>query len=162
MSKTQRYAGFAQVHGAHLDPADMDAATGLVQLSGLVQGIIAAASERHELTPVQAKLLCVLLDGPKGMAELAQCFAVEKAALTGLVDRAEKRGLVERIPVPGDRRAVRVTPTEHGRRAAKAFHTEADGSLNGLIGHLGPADREQFRAIMAGIVARCRTSPSTS
>jgi DNA-binding MarR family transcriptional regulator len=162
VSKTQRYTGFAQVHGADVDPADMDAATGLVQLTGLVQGIYTDASERYDLTPVQAKLLCVLLDGPKGMAELAHCFGVEKAALTGLVDRAEKRGLAERIPVPGDRRAVRVTVTDQGRRAAKAFHAEVDAGLNAMIKQLSPADREHFRTVMAGIVARCRTSPSTS
>ncbi|RZT27358.1 DNA-binding MarR family transcriptional regulator [Kribbella sp. VKM Ac-2569] len=157
-----RFAGFAQVHGAGLDPADLDVATGLVQLTGLVQAMYAGISERHDLTPVQAKLLCVLLDGPKGMAELAQCFGVEKAALTGLMDRAEKRGLAERSPVPGDRRAVQVTLTEPGRRAAKAFHADVGEALDELIGQLSPADREHFRVVMAGIITRCRTSPSSS
>ena len=40
------------------------------------------------------------------MAELAHCFGVEKAVLTGLMDRAERRGLAQRSPVPGDRRAL--------------------------------------------------------
>src|ERR1700751_1949294 len=66
--------------------SDVDAAAGLVQLTTLVQAIYARVSERHDLTPVQARLLCVLLDGPRGMAELAHCFGVEKAALTGLMD----------------------------------------------------------------------------
>ena len=39
--------------------------------------------------------------GPGGMAELAQCFGVEKAALTGLMDRAERRGLAQRSALPG-------------------------------------------------------------
>jgi DNA-binding MarR family transcriptional regulator len=157
-----RFAGFAQVHGAGVDPAELDVATGLIQLTGMIQGLYAGISERHDLTPVQAKLLCVLLDGPKGMAELAQCFGVEKAALTGLMDRAEKRGLAERSPVPGDRRAVQVTLTDLGRRAAIAFHAEVGEALNELIGHLSDADREHFRAVMAGIVTGCRTSPSSS
>lgn len=161
-SRGGRFAGFAQVHGADVDPAELDAAAGLVQVTGLVQGLYAGISERHDLTPVQAKLLCVLLDGPKGMAELAQCFGVEKAALTGLMDRAEKRGLAERSPVPGDRRAVQVTLTDPGRRAAIAFHAEVGEALNELIGHLSDDDREHFRAVMAGIVTRCRTSPSSS
>ncbi|MBB5781186.1 MarR family transcriptional regulator [Nonomuraea jabiensis] len=66
-----------------------------------MQGIYTRLSERHDLTPVQARLLCVLLDGPRGMAELAQCFGVEKAALTGLMNRAERRGLAQRSAVPG-------------------------------------------------------------
>jgi DNA-binding MarR family transcriptional regulator len=134
--------------GEHLGAAD-----GLIQLSRLVQDIHGRVSERHHLTAVQAKLLCVLVFGPRGMAELAQLFGVEKAALTGLVDRAERRGLARRVAVPGDRRALRVTLTAAGRRAAVAFHADATEELNQLLSPLGPADREHFRSVMAQIVA---------
>jgi DNA-binding MarR family transcriptional regulator len=140
------------------DGTQIDAATGLVQLTSLVQGIYARVSERHDLTPVQAKLLCVLLDGPRGMAELARCFGVEKAALTGLMDRAERRGFAQRSPVPGDRRALRVTLTDAGHRAAAAFHAEVSAELGRLISPLASHDREHFRSAMATIIARCRTS----
>jgi DNA-binding MarR family transcriptional regulator len=129
-----------------------DAATGLFQLSCLVQGTYARVSERHTLTPVQARLLCILADGPRGMAELARCFDVEKAALTGLIDRAERRGLVKRSPAPGDRRALRVTPTDTGRRAAAAFHAEVNAELSNLLAPLAPHDREHFRNAMAEIL----------
>jgi DNA-binding MarR family transcriptional regulator len=145
------------LHAVDVDADRLDAAAGLLQLTGLVQGLYASLSERHNLTPVQARLLCVLLGGPKGMAELAQCFGVEKAALTGLMDRAEKRGLAERSPVPGDRRAVQVTLTDAGRRAATAFHADVSDALNQLIEPLAAPDREHFRATMAGIIARCRS-----
>jgi DNA-binding MarR family transcriptional regulator len=153
---TGHFARLAQVNGAGLDADAIDAAAGLVQLTGLVQATYAAASDRHDLTPVQAKLLCVLLDGPRGMAELAQIFGVEKAALTGLVDRAEKRGLAERSAVPGDRRAVRVRLTDAGRRAATAFHAEVGQQLDKLIGDISPADLEHFRVTVSGIITRCQ------
>ncbi|MEO3858165.1 MarR family transcriptional regulator [Acrocarpospora sp. B8E8] len=143
------------------DP-DMDVAAGLVQLTALVQGIYARVSERHDLTPVQAKLLCVLLGGPRGMADLAQCFGVEKAALTGLMDRAERRGLAQRSSVPGDRRALQATLTDAGHQAATAFHAEVSAELSRLIAPLSDSDRERFRSTMAEIIARCRTSPSAS
>ncbi|MEV4109886.1 MarR family transcriptional regulator [Nonomuraea sp. NPDC049695] len=141
------------------DGAHMDVATGLVQLTSLVQGLYTRISERHDLTPVQAKLLCVLLGGPRGMAELARCFGVEKAALTGLMNRAERRGLAQRSSVPGDRRAVQVTLTDAGRQAAIAFHAEVSAELGDLTSHLSPLEREQFRSTMAEIITRCRTSP---
>jgi DNA-binding MarR family transcriptional regulator len=134
-----------------------DVATGLIQITGLVQGIYARVSERHDLTPAQARLLCVLLGGPRGMAELAQCFGVEKAALTGLMDRAERRGLAQRSPVPGDRRALQVTLTDAGHRAAAAFHAEVSAELSRLISPLASHDREHFRHTMAKIIASCRT-----
>jgi len=137
---------------------DLDAATGLIQLTTLVQAIYARVSERHDLTPVQAKLLSVLLDGPRGMAELACCFGVEKAALTGLMDRAERRGLARRSPVPGDRRALQVTLTDTGHRAAVAFNAEVSAELDRLVAPLSVRDREHFRLTMAEIIARCRSS----
>jgi DNA-binding MarR family transcriptional regulator len=146
------------VSETRIAPVDqLDAAGNLIQLSGLVQGIYARVSDRHNLTPVQAKLLCVLLDGPRGMAELAACFGVEKAALTGLMDRAEKRGLAQRSAVPGNRRALQVNLTDAGRRAAKAFHADVGEALNGLMADLSAGDRQQFSATMAGIIATCRS-----
>jgi DNA-binding MarR family transcriptional regulator len=141
--------------GPHTDANEtrLDVATGLIQLSRLVQDIHARLSQRHDLAPVQAKLLCVLADGPRGMTELAHCFGVEKAALTGLVDRAERRGLVTRSPVPGDRRALRVTLTDTGRRAAAAFHLEATAELSHLVSLLLPDDREHLRTAIAKIIA---------
>jgi DNA-binding MarR family transcriptional regulator len=142
------------------DETRLDVATGLIQLSRLVQDVHARLSQRHDLASVQAKLLCVLAGGPKGMTELAHCFGVEKAALTGLVDRAERRGLVTRSPVPGDRRALRVTLTDTGRRAAAAFHAEATAELGHLVSPLPPDDREHFRTAIAKIIAGAqRTIP---
>jgi DNA-binding MarR family transcriptional regulator len=144
--------------GAGPCDGDIGLVAGLVQLTGLVQGIYARVSERHDLTPVQAKLLCVLLGGPRGMAELAQIFGVERAALTGLMDRAERRGLAQRSAVPGDRRALQVTLTDAGRQAAIAFHTEVSAELGRLVSPLASQDREHFRGITAEILARCRAA----
>ena len=138
------------------DGAGPDVARGLLQLTTVVQASYACVAERHDLTPVQARLLCVLLDGPRGMAELAHCFGVEKAALTGLMDRAERRGLARRSAVPGDRRALQATLTDAGRRAAAAFHAEVGAELSRLVAPLAPADREHFRAALAEIIAGCR------
>lgn len=138
----------------HCDPADI--AAGLVQLTTLVQEIYARTSVRHDLTAVQARLLCVLLDGPRGMAELALGFNVERAALTGLMDRAERRGLARRSPVPGDRRAVQVTLTDAGRAAATAFHAEIDTQLSLLVEPLPPEGRELFGTAVADIVSQYR------
>ncbi|WP_433362947.1 MarR family winged helix-turn-helix transcriptional regulator [Actinoplanes sp. CA-142083] len=125
-------------------PADDDVAA-LIQLSGLVQETFARVADRHGLTPVQARLLCVLGDQPRGMAELARIFGVGKANLTGLVDRAGQRGLVERSPVPGDRRAFQVVLTDAGRRSAAAFHEDVTGELAGFLAALAPATRCDFR-----------------
>ncbi|GAA2024040.1 MarR family winged helix-turn-helix transcriptional regulator [Polymorphospora rubra] len=115
---------------------DVDSAMALIQLSGLVQGTFGRVADRHDLTAVQGRLLCVLAQQPRGMAELARIFGVGKANLTGLVDRAAQRGLVERTLVPGDRRAVHVILTEDGRRLAAAFHYDVTRELAGALSPL--------------------------
>ena len=149
----------AQAADGSFTDTDADVASGLVQFTTLVQAIYARVAERHDLTPVQARLLSRLLEGPQGMAELAHCFGVEKAALTGLMDRAERRGLARRSPVPGDRRALQVTLTDAGHRTAAAFHADLRAELGGLFSSLAPQDREHFRSTMGEIIARCRTCP---
>lgn len=54
-------------------------------------------------------------DGPDSMSHLAEALDVSLASMTGIVDRMENRGLVERRRGGGDRRVVLVHPTEGGR-----------------------------------------------
>ncbi|MDA5147422.1 MarR family transcriptional regulator [Streptomyces sp. AD681] len=127
--------------------------TALIQLSGLVRDTFQRVAERHDLTPVQARMLCVLAEKPRGMAELARLFGVGKANLTGLVDRAAQRHLVERSLVPGDRRAVQVVLTDDGRRSALAFHQSVIEELDRLLAPLAPQARADFRK-SAGVIAQ--------
>jgi DNA-binding MarR family transcriptional regulator len=131
--------------------AGPDDAQSLVDLSGLVQAVFGCVAAQYELPPTQARLLCVLAQSPRGMADLARQFGVEKAALTGLVDRAERRGLVHRAAVPGDRRAVRVTLTADGLRSATEFHAAVTAQLNQLLAPLGPTQLKNFRAALNAI-----------
>lgn len=59
------------------------------------------------------------------------------------------------MPVHGDRRALHVTLTDAGQRAASAFHAEVTAELEHLLSPLALRDRERFRAAMAAIIARC-------
>ena len=154
---TASAAGHACAAAGHAGvPLDLPSA--LIQFTGVVQGVYTRVSERHDLTPVQAKLLCVLLDGPRGMADLAQFFGVERAALTGLMDRAEKRGLARRAPVPGDRRALQATLTDTGREAAAAFHSDVTAELARLTDGLDLSAGEHLLATLTGIIQKHRTT----
>ena len=128
-----------------------DDALSLVQLSGLVQAAFARVAERHDLTAVQGRLMCVLVQGSRGMADLARAFGVERAALTGLVDRVERRGLVERVPVPGDRRAVNVALTDAGAQSAAAFHRDVTAEVRRLLDPLTAGDRRHLRTALAKV-----------
>jgi DNA-binding MarR family transcriptional regulator len=126
-------------------------AEGLIRLSALTQSVFIRTAERHGLPAAQARLLCMLATGPRRMSELAGLLGIEKAALTGLADRAERRGLVARTAVPGDRRAVSVALTPRGREAAGAFHRDVSDSLDQLAAVLPPEERERFGRSLARV-----------
>ncbi len=70
------------------------------------------------LTPLHAGALRLLaLAGPAPMRALAATLQCDASNVTGIVDRLEQRGLVERQVDPTDRRVKLVTLTPAGRQA---------------------------------------------
>ena len=67
------------------------------------------------LTPGQFDVIAEL-EGTKGLtcAQLSEQTLTTKGTLTGVLDRLEQRGLIQRAPVGGDRRAIRVGLTSKG------------------------------------------------
>ena len=81
-----------------------------------------------------------------------------EGGITGLVDRVERRGLVERTPIPADRRAAHVRLTTAGKQAAVGGHKKVRAELDGLASELPPAERERLRRSLARILARSEHS----
>src|SRR5690348_5700518 len=70
-----------------------------------------------DLAPAQARALHELdLDRPLSMRELAERLKSDPSNVTGLIDRLEARGLVERRPDPTDRRIKGLALTPAGAR----------------------------------------------
>ena len=65
------------------------------------------------------------------MRFLADAHRCDASNITGLVDRLERRGLVERTPAPTDRRVTLVTRTADGSRVRKRLATRAFATLEG-------------------------------
>jgi len=69
-----------------------------------------------DLSPVQASVLKELEPGtPVAMHALADALACDASNVTGIVDRLEARGLLERRESPHDRRVRMLMVTERGR-----------------------------------------------
>lgn len=77
-----------------------------------------ARARKAGLTPQQHQMLLAVKGMPgrdwATLTEIAERLQVRHNAAVGLVDRAERAGLVVRRPDPGDRRQVRVYVTEAG------------------------------------------------
>ena len=69
------------------------------------------------LTPGHMKALFVLeLDEPRPMGALAEALVCDASTVTWLVDSLEERGIVERRPLPTDRRVKTVVLTSLGQK----------------------------------------------
>jgi DNA-binding MarR family transcriptional regulator len=86
------------------------------------------------------------------MLELARILNLEKSSVTGLVDRAERRDLVQRTSTPDDGRAVRVKLTCHGHELAQAFTAEVGRHLDELAEELADTDRKRLAALASHLV----------
>jgi DNA-binding MarR family transcriptional regulator len=124
----------------------------LVRSSFLVNAVYAESARAYGLTVQQGQLLCVLMAQPYGMGELGATLGLEKSSLTGLVDRAVRRGLVRREPVPDDRRAVQVVLTGEGRELAEDFYAATCRRVDELAAGLPASDRDRLAALLGRVV----------
>ncbi len=133
-------------------PPRLDPVDALVQLTFAVQTVIGTVAARHELSITQLRMLGILRDREPGMLELSRMLTLEKSSVTGLVDRAQKRGLVARTGADGDGRAVHVRLTARGRRVAARLTEEVTDELSALVAGLPARDRDQLTRIATRVV----------
>jgi DNA-binding MarR family transcriptional regulator len=89
------------------------------------------------LSLVQLIVLTILESrGPLPMSRLAETLDVSDASATGIVDRMEKRGLVERGDDPNDRRVVLVRLTPEGAGIFRDHQQQRRGRLAMLVDRL--------------------------
>jgi DNA-binding MarR family transcriptional regulator len=123
----------------------------VVQLSFTVQAMLNDIAAEFELSMTQVRLLGILRDREPTMLELAGALRLEKSSVSGLVDRAQRRGLVRRSPAPDDGRAVRVALADDGRRLATEFEQRVAGELAALLAGLPSRERRQLASLLGRI-----------
>jgi MarR family transcriptional regulator, lower aerobic nicotinate degradation pathway regulator len=133
---------------------DLSLVDALVQLSFAVQLILGRVGAEHDVSIIQARLLGILRDREPTMAALARHLVLDKSSTTGLVDRAERRGLVRRTADPDDARSVRVAITEKGRQLIDESAGEIEREVGLLVRDLSGPERQRLAALASKIVER--------
>ena len=92
---------------------------------------------RAEISSTHVHILSMLdRHGEMPMGRLAEMLDVSLSNASGLIDRLEDRGLVERIRVADDRRVVLVRATEPGRAKLVEVEVLKDGMIQSLLDRL--------------------------
>ena len=94
---------------------EQQAVLGLLRTADAIKRSLAHVIEPHGITPQQYNVLRILRGaGPDGLPTLTigERMVEQTPGVTRLIDRLERKGLVERTPCPKDRRRVfcQITP----------------------------------------------------
>jgi DNA-binding MarR family transcriptional regulator len=95
-------------------------------------------------------LMAQLARHPEGlkMGELSQAMMVTGGNVTGITDQLEKDGLVERVTMPGDRRAWKVRLTDAGREVFISMASEHETWIVDLVDGLSTQEKQQLYTLL--------------
>ena len=119
--------------------------------------MIAIASEL-DLHPQQLFAL-KHLDGPLPMGALAEYLHCDSSNVTGIVDRLEKRGLIERRASERDRRVKVLVVTAEGAQVRRRLMLRL-GEPPQSIAALSPADRRRLARLLRLALSRAAAAPA--
>jgi DNA-binding MarR family transcriptional regulator len=118
-------------------------------------------ADRSGHTPSQSSVLRNLLErGSLSMVELSQLVLVTPAAVTGIIDRLEKKGLVERLPKGSDRRVTRIALTPAGASRGRSLSDTIEEKLTAGLAHLEASQLSKLNQGLRQILALLETPDS--
>jgi DNA-binding MarR family transcriptional regulator len=98
--------------------------------------------------PRLSALSVIVFSGPLSLAELAAAEQVRPPTMSRLVEGLVQEGLVSREIPPDDRRSVRITATDEGRRLLEAGRERRVRTLAARLDKLAESER---RALARGV-----------
>jgi DNA-binding MarR family transcriptional regulator len=102
----------------------------------------------RELSRTEVGALLTLLDGPRRITELAATEALAQPTVTQLVDKLQRRGLVERQRSGADGRVVLVAISEQGREQLEALRSRSREVMRETLREL--SDEQLAELVAAG------------
>ena len=107
-------------------------------LAAFAEGFEPVAPEKLNLTEGRT-LINIYMQPDEPMAVYSMRAGLTRGAFTSVADSLEKKGLIQRKPMKGDRRVVCLALTDCGLAAAVALDNEFRDFINQKISHLEPA-----------------------
>ncbi|MFJ8862498.1 MarR family winged helix-turn-helix transcriptional regulator [Streptomyces sp. NPDC102451] len=125
---------------------------GLVRSAFQIMGVLTRIGAEHDLSLTQLRVLGIVRDRRPRMGDLAAFLGLDKSTLSGLIDRAERRGLLARAANPDDKRVVDVLITDAGRELTERLNQEIRDTLAPATGRLDPAQRQQLAQLLEPVL----------
>jgi len=120
----------------------------LVQVAFHVTGVLSRIGAENDLSLTQLRVFGILRDRRPRVTELATHLGLDKSTISGLIDRAEKRGFLARARSADDRRAVEVFLTPAGRELTTRIYTEVRRELDPMMNVLSADQRARLHELL--------------
>ena len=120
----------------------------LVRTAFLTTAVLSKVAAEHDLSLTQLRVLAILRDRQGSMSDLATYLGLDKSTISGLVGRAENRGLVRRTQNPLDGRGIDVALTEGGIELAQRGAATVAHALAPLTTALSAAEGRRLTALL--------------
>jgi DNA-binding MarR family transcriptional regulator len=144
-------------HGVHAGDRRQAAEEVLTNLARAVGTLRCAGSQRLVRLGISMTHFHVLTllrhHDAMPMGRLAEILDVSVSSATGIIDRMEERGLVERVRVPDDRRIVLVRPTETGLALVDEAELVKSAAMAAALARLSSEQLERMAAAAADLEA---------
>jgi DNA-binding MarR family transcriptional regulator len=126
----------------------------LRDLIGRLQQLNDVVGSRVDLNPGDVEVLdLVARYGPLSTGDVGRSMGIHPATLTGVVDRLEQGGWLQRVPDPHDRRKVRLEARrERGGELARLY-APMNRSLSEICGALTPGQLRVVRDFLRDVGA---------
>ena len=130
-------------------PADDSLVDSFWGVARRLRGVSRDALAPRGMTPAMARGLHVLLrHGPMRPGQLGTHLHIAPRSATEVVDALADRGLVERFPDPGDRRATVLEPTAEGKRMGDVLRDQRRQETEQMFAALSTTDRAHLARIL--------------
>ncbi|WP_425447578.1 MarR family winged helix-turn-helix transcriptional regulator [Dethiothermospora halolimnae] len=101
------------------------------------------------ITASQGMLMKILSHtGPKKVSELSDIMGISNSTVSGIIDRLEKRGFVERKRSNEDRRVVYVDVTSEFKNDAKKNFKQVEKKIDSIVNQ---ATKEEIDKVFEGL-----------
>ncbi|PYY65160.1 MarR family transcriptional regulator [Curtobacterium sp. MCPF17_003] len=124
----------------------------LARVSFEVMGRLAKLSAEEDMSLTLLPMLAILRDRRLRMAELAAALGTDRSSTSGLIARAERRGLVEREPAANDKRGFTVALSQRGHTFAAEVEERTFAALAPLLNNVPAADRDRLSVLLGSVV----------
>jgi DNA-binding MarR family transcriptional regulator len=126
-------------------PQEQDTIQAIINLQRTLNKTLRQASTQEGVTPQQATILRILNhEGQTPMNKIALQLQVSKPNITGIADRLEKKGLIEKSENQKDRRSTTIQLSPKGKELQTKINQNYTNALRAGLKELTPAEQEKL------------------